>query len=334
MDPRVATVSQQIAKSGLQPVYLVCGEDELAVKEAARVVEKAALGSSPTDFDVDRFELGAAEPERILGALGTRPMWGERRLVVVRCPKGLDKDGSDLLLPAVKEAVPFSTLLVVAGKVDLRLGFVGAVKKAGGLFAMSPPTAREVPAMLVDRAASDGFRLERDAAALLVETVGSDLLALQTTLTKLYAYVGERTTIRREDVEVSVERTREEVIWDLTEAVGQRNLTLALVTLGGMLDHGESPVGAVAMIARHFRDLWRIRGLLASGVSEGGLGDAAKMHPFRAKKLAVQARQFSEPQLERAMERLFVTDRALKSSKLADKLIVERLVFELCAASR
>lgn len=330
MDPRLIDLKRDLQNLGPLPVYLVCGEEALIVSAAAQMIEEAALANSSRDFNLDRYELSDVTMDTILGAAQTLPMMGARRVVRVRCRDGLDKASSDALVTYLAEPSTRSTLLLVATKVDLRLAACVQIKHKKGLYSFTPLKAAQIPDVLVASAKEMGWGLDRRAATMLVETVGHDLLALHTTLEKVVLFAGDRRQISVSDVEACVVRTKEEVIWEFIDAMAERKLAMALFILDGMLEHGQEPIMVVAMIARHFRQLWKVKALLASGCAPGDVAKEAGVHPFVAQKLVQQAQRFPNKQLHAIHAAIFRTDVGLKSLRIAPRLQLENLLFELC----
>lgn len=329
MSGGLASLMRALDSEGPRACYVLVGEDELARKKALGAVESAIATSSGNSFDRDVFELGSQPIDAILDAALTAGMFASRRLVVVRTPKGVDSEGGKALAAYIERPAPTTTLILVARKLDMRSAFAKAAKKSGALVVLDPPSARELPGWIAAEATADGIELRPDAARLLVDLVGKDPLMLKTTLDKVVTFVGELRPIVRADVEAAVAKTREEVVWDLVDALGNAQLDKALTTLHGMLEHGESPIGIVAMAARQYRQLWTVRSHLRSGTTPDQLSKAAGIHPFAARKLSGQARRFDDGTLARAMGLFFEADRRLKSSRLDSRLVVERLVVSL-----
>jgi DNA polymerase-3 subunit delta len=78
-------------------------------------------------------------------------------------------------------------------------------------------------------------RIEREAAQLLVERAGTDLLRLDAELEKLAVYAGSG-TIRRADVELLVGGGREEKAWALQAAIVSGSPAAALATIDQVLE--------------------------------------------------------------------------------------------------
>ena len=331
MDPRIRDLHKALSERIL-PLYLIEGEELLLVDEAAKAVEAAALGDGIRDFNLDRFQLGEASVDQIGTAIATFPMMSSRRVIIVRCPRGVDDKAAEALgrFAEAPSATATLVLVVPGATVNGNSKLSRGIKKAGGLYRFDPLKARDVPGWIIDHTRSCGFDIRPDAAALLADVTGSDLMMLTGQVEKLIAFTAGERPIERRDVELCIERTREDAIWDLTDAVGERNLRKALATLDSLLEHAQSPIAVGAVITRHFRQLWLVRCEARRGKPSDVIASELKLHPFVAKKLMEKARQFDDDTLAAHFETLFRVDRDLKSSKLEDSLIMERLIFDLC----
>jgi DNA polymerase-3 subunit delta len=328
MDPRVKALEMALAQASPRGLYVLAGDDELALKEALRVVEQAC--SRTGAIDRDTFDLDEQPVDSGIDAACTRPMWSSRRLVVLKSNKGLDEPTAKRLTDYGSNPAPFSTVVLVLRKLDLRTAFAKAAKKLDALVELSAPKAQDLPMLVQAMAQEEGVTVEPGAVRALIDAVGVDPLGLRTNLLKVITFVGELRPIREADVDAVVARTRDEVVWDLTDALGTRNAAKALSTLHGMLERGESGIVILAVVARHFRQLWRVQALLQEGKGPDDVASAAGIHPFVAKKLAQQSRLFPSRRLAGMFTRFHQVDRALKSSKLEESFHLERLVVELC----
>lgn len=167
---------------------------------------------------------------------------------------------------------------------------------------------------------------------MLVEAVGTDMMFLHTTLERVALYVGETRQIGPSDVEECVVRTKEEVVWDFVDAVGEKQLPKAMLILDGMLEHGQEPIAVTALVGRHFRQLWTVKSLLQQGCPPQNIDKEIGVHSFVAQKLVQRARRFSDDQLQAVHTAIYETDVELKSLRIAPRLQLEALLFTLCCA--
>ena len=173
-------------------------------------------------------------------------------------------------------------------------------------------------------------KLQPGAAESIADAVGTDMAQLAMAIERLSLYAGPGQPVGTEQVEELLARTRQRSIFDLTNAVGRGQRGEALEVLRRMLVDREPGVRILAMLARHLRQLWQARELSERGQPRDAIASALGIHPFFVGDIVEQARRFNRGALERTHRALFEADRSLKSSRLSEAMILERLVLSLC----
>ena len=90
------------------------------------------------------------------------------------------------------------------------------------------------------------------------------------------------------------------------------------------------PRAILAMIARHFRILWRLHEGRGRGLKGNDLAQAAGCHPAFLSEYEQDSRRFPPRRLGAVMEAVHRTERALKSSRLAERIHLDELVMDVC----
>jgi DNA polymerase-3 subunit delta len=321
----LAELRAELAEGSVRPAYLVAGEEPLLRDDAQSLLREAVLADGPADFNCDRLEGESARPGELLDAVATLPVMAERRLVVLREPeagRGRAKDLTD----AIAEIVPSLAarrdvvLVVVAHKVDRRARWIKAFREPAAEVRCEPPRAgRELVAFVREEAKRQGARIAPDAAELLAERVGPQLLLLRREIEKAALLADPRDAIERSHVAAGTRDVSEESIWDLTDAIGEGRGDDALVILAKSLRAGAAAPQVLGALASHFRKLLRLR-----------TGGTAAGPPFAVKKLRQQAGRYSPRRLHACLRAIHETDLALKGSgALGPELTLERLVIGL-----
>ena len=194
-----------------------------------------------------------------------------------------------------------------------------------------PPDAQSLPRWIEKRVRKHGGEIEPQAASHLAAVVGSDLRLLDQEIAKLVTYTDAQQAITRADVEAVVPYAQAAVIFDMVDALGQRDGRTAAQTLHRLLDAGEHPLGLLAMIARQFRLLIQVKELKTEGNTPRDIAQALKLHPFPARKLYNQATHFTASQLETVYRHLLDTDVEIKSGKIDAEIALDLLVAGLAA---
>jgi DNA polymerase-3 subunit delta len=138
------------------------------------------------------------------------------------------------------------------------------------------------------------------------------------------------------DVETMVLAAKQRSLYELTDAISQRDRTRALLLLHGLLnasDGGEdAAIGHLYMLARTFRQMLIIleKNVRDSRAIWAVLWQGFRMPPFAAEDLIRQARRYkSRTALTRALRLIARADLELRSSPANKLLVLERLILAL-----
>jgi DNA polymerase-3 subunit delta len=251
----------------------------------------------------------------------------------------------------------WSFLLLTAVQVDRRTRLfkrfdeLGAVLNVGLERDRSGKISREgLLDFIGKRLRQAGKNLDPQATEMILARAGDDLRGLQQELEKLLLFVGERETVRTEDVELMVTDRGEGWIFDLTRAIGERNSAAALSQLARLIGQGEHPLKILGTIAAEGRRLLSARQHLASDLAKSwrrGMSYAQfqqfvlkqgvpllTRNPYGDYMCFQRAERFSLAELKAFMERIFEADLRLKSSGSQPRIVMEKLVLEMCLGLR
>jgi DNA polymerase-3 subunit delta len=311
------------------PLYCIYGKERFLIDRAVELLRGRVLEPATRDFNYELFYGKEATAGRIVQAARTLPMMAKRRFILVRDADAMKADELNGLIGYVSAPCEESCLVLVAEKIDQRIKLFTTWKKKGVLLKLDPLYERQLPAFVREEARQREVRFDAGAAELLCEEVGAELGQLADAVERLSIYVGERKTIALEDVESQVATTRQRTVFELADAVGQGSRERALVALGSLLSAKESGVRIVAMLARHLRQLWRAHQLLGERADKMTIASELGMPPFFVDGIIEQARRADASAFPRMHQALFEADRALKSSRLEDERLLERLILQL-----
>jgi DNA polymerase-3 subunit delta len=112
-------------------------------------------------------------------------------------------------------------------------------------------------------------QLDKGAYLALIDMTGFDLRTFCGSLEKLIDFVGKKMTITAEDVEAVLKRTRKDPIYDLTNALADRQIEKALFFLNSLLQAEIHPLQILAAIANQIRKLLVAKDFAKSPGSKG-----------------------------------------------------------------
>ena len=313
-----AAVRKQIASGSTDPLYLLQGEDDVEKLALAHEFE-ALVDEGIRAFNAERIHAGdlasgerlAAAADAVVSAARTLPMMAPRRIVLVIQADGLlvpkrESEAAtralDQLEELFKRPEPTTTLVLVAGSVDKRsrmyklLAKQATLVECGGL-----ETPADAERWVKNRVAAAGVDIEPAGARLLAERDGTDVKRLRNDVERLLLYALGQKRIELKDVREIVGPAVLQDDWAMANAIEAGDAASALRQLALMLDAGAPPEKILGQLG------WLVR-----------------------TKFPTQA----PAKLRESIDALFRTDMDLKRSAGEPRVLLDRLVVELCTRPR
>ncbi len=321
----------QIKDGALAAVYLLVGPDD---EQKARLVSLLAetVEDDFRPFNVDKvFPADLRDDARkqfwhVMQLARTLPMMSRRRVIVVaqaeklmpifrqseedapaasstaakKGRKAADRRAGDAELEALEAYLanpsPECVLVFVAGDgLKRTLKPVQLLEKHAVVVECDPlADAGDGMAWARAQAASEGVRIEPGAARLLARLAGGDITRLRAEFERALLFASGEGIITEAAVQEVASAPTTQDPWAMTNAIERRQPGEALRELKLKLEAGEVPVMILGQLA------WFAR---------------TKLAPAR---------------VERAVAAVFRTDLALKTSRGEPRVLLERLVVELC----
>jgi DNA polymerase-3 subunit delta len=321
----------EVAQGGPGSLYaLFSEEDFLLIQGVEQFIASPAFSDNPS-LNVERFLASESKPSRVLDSAQTLPFLGSRRLVVVSEVHLYKAEQAAEFLPYLADPCPSTTLVFTGAKLDARTKFAKALNQAGRVHQFPKMYARQLAPWLQGRAAVRGKSLDSQAAAYLAELAGLGLGALDSELEKLSLYVGREGRITLDTVRRVMGNSRLYSIFDFTDAVAAGGLTRALSSYAQLDSLGEPAVRVLAMLTRLYRQLLETRRVLDQGGGPSEVQRALRTPPQATETLVGRAKRETPARLGRALRAVLAADVALKSSPGSDRVVMERLIMDLCA---
>lgn len=143
-----------------------------------------------------------------------------------------------------------------------------------------------------------GAQITLQVATHLSSLFASNLWQLSTEIEKLVNYkksLNEKgeAVIELKDIELMSRGVVDENIFAMTDAISNKNKSLALELFEKEIEAGVAEHLLIHMIARQFKILMQVRQALDSGHSSRQIISDLKLHPFVVQKASAQVRNFS-----------------------------------------
>lgn len=318
----------------LKPVYLLYGDEEYLRDAAAKEIVDACLDQDERDFNYTVFRAPETQVSTIATAIMSPPAFGAKRVVLVRGFDELPADDQKALAAAIRRMPETSLVILLAKTVDEKTEAYKSISKAGRAVRYRRLYASEAAEWLAKHARTLGMEIERGAREYLVRILGSNLAVLAAAVQKACDYIGmgvgkpKRLTL--ENVKAIVSGEPELGIFDLVNAIGERDTPKAVAALRRLASFGEAPVRTLSMIARQMRLILQAKALQEQGMNVARISGAMRLQDYMVRRYLGQARNFGYDDLEDAFAAMLKTDLELKASGAPDQILLERLILRLC----
>ncbi len=209
---------RSLNKGDLAPVYYLYGPEDVLKDEAVRTIVDKVLDPSLRDFNFDQRSAAQLDAEDVHALCNTLPMLAERRVVLLRDVEGWKRKtkGRAEFLRYLERPSAETVVIMVQGSGEENEDRELAAGSCTVRFDPLPP--ERLHKWLLRQADKLGMTLEPDAAEHLMRSVGSDLGAIASELSKLASLpAGEPLTAARVGDLVGVRHG--ETLWDWREAV-------------------------------------------------------------------------------------------------------------------
>lgn len=152
------------------------------------------------------------------------------------------------------------------------------------------------------------------AASLLINLTGGDLWQISAEIKKI-SFRNDDPVIGSEMIKEMVPGAYDENIFGLTDAISSKNKKTAISLLAEQYAAGLSDEYLLTMLIRQFKILLQIRESLDAAVNPADMASRLKIHPYVAKKGALQAKNFSAAALKDYLNRLIYLDFSSKTGR-------------------
>lgn len=307
------------------------GENELELEEALRELREAVGDAAAQSMNVIVLDGRRVSPAELQAACAAVPFLAARRLIIIEGMFARERRRAreeNALLEALS-AVPPTTWLVLVEPKTLPedhplLRWIAAHPDLGEVRHFPLPSPRALPEWVMARARRYGGTFTPQAASALAALL-TDPRLLDQEIRKLVIWAAGR-PVTPQDVERLVPYAAPISLFELTEALGRRDVHRALAALHRLLAEGEHPLGLFGMIVRQFRLMLLMKEQLENGLSPAEAGNLLGLHPYAARKIAEAVTAFSISQLEAFYRNLAELDVAIKTGQIPDVVALETFI--------
>lgn len=315
--------------------YVFHGEDDLTKTDKLAGLLSRHGDPAMLDLNTTRFS-GHVPIATLRQAAETVPFLSPIRVVIVS-NLFVNNPGKEYLkdLLAFLPHVPDTTRLIFLESQTLRknhpLILLAEQSDRGRVLFFPLPEGGQLNRWIQQQVEKKGGEISPRAAHLLASLVGNDLRILENELEKLVSYkeFSDPKMIEVDDVALLSPYVAEASIFDLVDALGNRNERMASTLYQQKLDEGADPFYLFSMFVRQFRLLIQVKELANENYAPHTIAQETGIHDFVAGKLNIQARGFTMEELEQIYGHLLDIDVAVKNGEADIRTALDLLIAQL-----
>ena len=326
---------KSINKSNISPIYIVVGEETLLVKRSLQLIKGKILTKMTIDMALSEFNGNETTFGTVFTDLRTVSFFGveNRRLVVVEDADAFVKKNKKKLQDYLSSPSLSASLLLVCSKPD------AWIKKCEGSKCVIVECAKlrdyQLVAWVEAKVKGVNKKITAEASKGLIAETGNNLDLLVNHINKLTIFIGSRDTITGEDVHAIVYDGKKQTIFDLTNAISDKDTANALRILQKLIGLGEEFIGIITLLGWQIRRLWIAKRIVKESggntqVVTKRLQSELKVNKYFCERFLAQVNRFTEEGLQAKFGYIADTDVDLKTGTFEPRILVECLIVKLC----
>jgi DNA polymerase-3 subunit delta len=322
----------QHLQKGLQPLYVLVGDEPLAQREcldAIRAEARCQGFDERSSFAVERnFNW-----QQVASFGRSMSLFASRRLLEISIPSGKPgTDGGKVLQTLATEAMTDTVVIVVLPKLDRdgrNSAWFGALEQAGVSITLQEVEAAQLPQWIAQRLALQGQQTDSETLGFLAHQVEGNLLAAHQEIQKL-GLLYPAGILTGNQVREAVLNVSRYDAFQLGEAVLTGDTERTVRILQGLQDEGAQPVAVMNPLMWVLRPLVRVKQAEARGENLANAMQSARIYGDRQVLVRQALARLSLRQLQAALLKLAEIDKTAKGIMHGDAwLEISRLCFGL-----
>lgn len=318
----------------LHNIYVFYGPEKLLIEEAIKQIIIKVFGND--DPNIVKYDMCEVTIKTIIDDACTLSLFSDQKIIIAQNSDFLTTSKNNFNELEINELIKYLNnynkqvviiFVVNTDKLDMRKKIVKELKQKAIVKEFKALKERELLNYARHKLQKNNYVINDKTLNLLISRVNYNLSFLVNELDKLMLYKDEEKVITEQDVKELTPASMFDNIFDLTNAVMNKDLTKILSIYQQLLTKGEEPIMMLVTLANQFRLIYQTKRLIKLGYSERDIIIKLKVHPYRI-KLASQIK-IDEEILLTYLEQLADLDLKIKTGQIDKKIGLELFFLQL-----
>lgn len=322
-------INEDIKQGNFKQVYLLYGEERYLRRQYRERLQKALCNEGDT-MNTHFYEGKDFSVGEVIDLAETLPFLSERRVIFLS-DSGLFKSGGEKMAEYLAAPNESTFFVFTESEVDKRSKLYKTVASKGYAAEFAVQDENTLKRWIAGVLSKNGKKITENTVQLLISKTGTDMENIQSELEKLICYCMDREAITDNDVEAICATRIGNHIFDMINAIADKQQKKALELYYDLLALKEPPMRILFLIARQCNLLLQAKELKTKGYDNRTIGSKLGVPPFIAGKYLKQASRFKTSALRNAVKQCVEAEEAVKSGRMNDRMSVEILILSVLA---
>ena len=315
---------QDIKNKDFSQIYLLHGQEAYLRKQYRDKMKESLIDNEDT-MNNHYYEGKDTKIEEIIDLAETLPFFAEKRVIIIE-NSGWFQKGGDKMAEYLPQLPETSYIVFVETQIDKRSKLYKAVKSKGRIAEFEHQNEQTLKRWILGMLKKEGKNITAADLQFLLERTGTEMAHIKTEMEKLLCYTMGKAEITEKDIEEICTKHVQNQIFDMINAIADKNQKKALDLYYDLLTLKEPPMRILALIGRQFNFLLQVKELRKKGYSPQVIAEKTGLHGFVVGKYEKQAARFRTSELREALEACVEADENVKTGKMNDVMSVEILI--------
>ncbi|MBO6195479.1 MAG: DNA polymerase III subunit delta [Bacilli bacterium] len=266
--------------------YLLFGlENYLIDEKIIEIKEKIKV----EDDNIISFDLNNDLISSVLVEASTVSMFSDKKLIIcdnssfLTASKAINEEDVKELTKYLENQFEdvYIVFIVRDEKIDSRKKISKLINKISKVYDCNKIESYKLSNYLGDYIRDKGYSISSSSIELIISKVGYELSNIIKELDKMFIYKGNDTKITKEDIEEVITNNLEKNIFELTNAIVNREKNKVIDIYNQLIKSGEDPIKLIVTLSNQFRLIMQVKLMRNGGYSEKEIVSTLKEHPYR-----------------------------------------------------
>ena len=318
-------LNNDIKRKKFSGIYLFEAVDEYIADSMLKVLKKALVSDEYADFNYSVFSEKKINLDALMELSDTQPFFDANRLIVIKSDGIKNKTFQTGIREYLTSMPDYSHFVFyVKGNMDKRTALYKYIKKNGCIVELNRFSEYQLSGWIKQRLGRYGIRIMPDALSYFIQASGYTLRESQVNLgyfasefEKLLSL--DKRELDLEDIKKTVSVNIEDNIFQLADALNDRNAGMAFSLYSDLLYHNVSFMQMLSVISGNLERIFICMHYRKNGKTERDIVRDYSMHSYAVQRAFANSRKYTYAELKKAIRLCFSLDRSLKSGEISQE---------------